>query len=186
MNRTLRTGQLRATAAVLVLAGATSACFLAGHPAAAPSGDAASLEARVNAHPADVDAALRLADVYRQAKRMDDARVLLERTTANAPGNDAAAMLLGLAYEDLGRLSDARSLYQRRAGTAGSAAMRRRFLGRMVVVQRLELIAQARDAVAREAVLAQTPPRPGTVAVFPFAFAGDDAQLRPLSRALAE
>jgi TolB-like protein len=164
-----------------------SACFLAGRPAPAPSAAGVpALEADVARRPGDAGAALRLAAAYRSAGRLDDARVLLERAAANAPRSDAVALLLGLTYEDLGRLADARTLYRRYDTAAHSSALHAQVQGRLALVERLELQQAAKRAVAREAELSAAAPQAHTVAVFPFLFAADDPQLRPLGRALAE
>jgi tetratricopeptide (TPR) repeat protein len=176
-----------AAAAICLVALGSSACFLAGHPASAPSaGEVSALEAQAAAHPADTQTALRLAAAYRAASRLDDARVLLERTVANAPRNDAAVLLLGLAYEDLGRFADARALYEKQSGAGSTGTMRKRVQGRLALVRRQEMVAAAREALARESALADAPPAPGTVAVLPFDFAAADSTLRPLGRALAD
>jgi TolB-like protein len=178
---------LRSSTLVAALPLTLSACFLAGHPASNPGAAGFSaLEAEVTNHPGDVNAALRLAAAYRSANRLNDARVLLERTAANAPRNDAVALLLGLTYEDLGRLADARALYRRYGEANRSSALHRQIEGRLAVVERLGLQQAAKQAVAREAELSASAPAPHTVAVFPFLFSGDDPQLQPLSRALAE
>ncbi|MDB4951680.1 MAG: hypothetical protein JWM27_4329, partial [Gemmatimonadetes bacterium] len=174
-----------APALAAVLAFSLSACFLAGTPAPAPS-DLRALEAQVNARPADTDAALRLAAAYRAAGRLDDARVLLERTVANAPRGEGAILLLGVTYEELGRLPDARAFYARYDSDGYPPSLRDLARGRLAVVERLELRQAAKDAVAREGALSSTPPVPRTVAVFPFVLQGGDDRLRPLSRALAE
>ena len=54
-----------------------------------------------------------------------------------------------------------------------------------LLLTRHELQFQARQAIAREATLAATPPDPNTIAVMPFRYTGADTTLRPLERGLA-
>lgn len=171
-----------ARAALPLLALLLAACASAAPPVAAP---VALLEARANAAPADADAALRLAHAYRDADRLEDARVLLERASANLPREPRLVLLLGLTYEELGRFADARRLYQRYADAPG-ARLRREVRGRLPLLARAELRAAAREALAREAELGAAPPAAATLAVFPFRVEAADSTLRPLGRALAE
>ena len=143
------------------------------------------LEARVTASPGDSEAALRLAQAYRAASRLDDARVLLERSRANSPGDSRLSRLLGLTYEDLGRFSDARGLYEAYLESP-SGSLRRQARERLALVAQGELRQGARQALAREAELSALAPSPATVAVFPFRVETRDTTLRPLGRALAE
>lgn len=159
-------------------------------PAAACTGggprDLAGLEARLQQEPGDTESALQLAAQYRAAGRLDDARVLLERTAANAPRDGRVLLLLGITYEDLGRFDDARRLYAQYQAAGGAPELSERVAGRMAVVERQELRRAATDALAREATLAAGEPSPSSVAVFPFLYSGTDPRLAPLGRALAE
>jgi tetratricopeptide (TPR) repeat protein len=159
-----------------------AACAGGAPPASAPLPE---LEARVNAAPADAGAALRLGIAYRAAERSEDARVLLERATANLPGESRLVLLLGLTYEDLGRFPEARRLYERYID-APSARLRTQARERLAVLDRAELRAAARDALARESELTRVAPSASTLAVFPFQVETRDTTLRPLGRALAE
>ncbi|HEX6589982.1 MAG TPA: CsgG/HfaB family protein, partial [Longimicrobiales bacterium] len=57
---------------------------------------------------------------------------------------------------------------------------------RIPVLRREQMLAAARNALAREAELTRQAPAPRTIAVFPFVYAGTDGSLAPLSRALAD
>jgi tetratricopeptide (TPR) repeat protein len=153
---------------------------------AAPAAEIPALEARVQDAPADVSAAVRLGAAYREAGRLDDARRVLEQAHGRAPGDDGATVYLGLTYEDQGELQRARELYEAYARSGASRQLRGELRGRLAVLERRAREADVRQTVAREAELADTPPRPNSVAVFPFRFAGEDPALRPLERALAE
>jgi tetratricopeptide (TPR) repeat protein len=167
------------------LLGAGCAPAVAG-PAGPAARDVPRLEARLARDTVDVAAMVSLAAAYRGAGRLDEALGLLERAVARRPNEPGALFMLGLTYEDIGRRADAAAVYDRAARVSRSPRIRAQARGRARVVQREEWIQQARDAVAQEAGIADTPPQPRTVAVLPFHFEGQDADLRPLGRALAE
>lgn len=168
--------------AVPLLAGCGASYTLP--PAPSPT-EIPALEARVAAMPSDAEAALQLAQAYRAARRPADARPVLERLVEQQP-TAGSAFLLGLTYEELEMWSDARRLYRAYIESGESATLRRELEARMPLLQRRELQASLRSALAREAELANTPPQPYTIAVFPFQFVGGDEQYQPLGRALAE
>lgn len=169
----------------LLLLGACAG--LAPAPAPAPTAaEVASLEGRVAADPSDAEALIALGHAYRLSGRTDDAVATLERARREAPDDGRATLLLGLSFEDQERFAEARLLYEEHLRSARSSRLSRQVRDRLVLVRRAELRAAAREAVLREAELAATPPRPRTVAVFPFVFLGGDEQLRPLTRALAD
>ena len=141
--------------------------------------------ARAEQQAPDMKTSLRIAAQHRAAKRFEDARLLLEKVVAG-PHDARAAVLLGATYEDLGRYGDARRMYRTYIDRTKEGAVRDELVKRMSLLQRKELRAQVRSAIARESELANTPPQPWTVAVFPFEFIGTDAQYAPLGRALAE
>ena len=164
----------------------TVGCASAGVPPAPTAADIANLEARLDETKVDAPLAIRLAYAYRRGERGEDARTLLERTLQQHPNDARATVLLGLVYEDLGMYAQARQLYRSYIDSGASRKLRNEFAGRLPLLQRKELQASARAAVAREVELANTPPTPWTVAVFPFEFVGGDPQYQPLGRALAE
>ena len=173
----------------LLLAGLLLAGGCAGAadpPASAPGAALPALEIRAAQAPGDVDAAVRLGDAYRRAGRLDDARQVLEAAHRLAPRDEGAALFLGLTAEDQGEMDRARQLYTEFLLAGASRRMQRELRGRLVLLERRVDEAAVRDAVAREARLAATPPRPNSVAVYPFRFAARDETLRPLERALAE
>jgi tetratricopeptide (TPR) repeat protein len=165
---------------------ATGGCAVAAPPPAGLAAGIPALEARAQRAPEDVQAAVRLGASYREAGRLDDARRVLEQAHARAPGDDGATVWLGLTYEDQGELQRARQLYEAYVRTGASRALRGELRGRLAVLERRAREADVRQALAREAELAATPPQLNSVAVFPFRFVAEDPALRPLERALAE
>lgn len=144
------------------------------------------LEARLARAEFDRETMLRLGAAYRGAQRNEDAQALLEQAIAKYPDDPSVALLLGLTYEDIGRFEDARKLYEQYLRVGQSKQLQAELRRRLPLVERQALQASVRAALAREAELASAPPQPRTVAVFPFLYAGENATLRPLSRALAE
>ena len=170
-----------------VLSLAAGACGGGGAPpTTTPAAAIPTLETRAARAPENVEAALRLGAAYREAGRLDDAARVLGAAHERAPRDERATLLLGLTYEDRGDVARARELYS----TAERAGVSRRLGGqlrdRLALLERRARQAEVRAVIAREAQLAATPPSTGTVAVFPFLFAGGDESLRPLERALAE
>ncbi|HEX6750877.1 MAG TPA: CsgG/HfaB family protein [Longimicrobium sp.] len=173
-------------AAAAALAAALAACAQPPAAGLSPAGVAA-LEARAARDPADVRATVRLGEAYRDAGRLDAARRVLEGASQRAPRDGEAALFLGLTCEDQGDAACARAQYERfLRAPGGSQALKTRVRGRLAGLERCEMHDAVRALLAREAALAQTPPQPGTVAVFPFLVTADDPALRPLDRALAE
>lgn len=164
-----------ATLTALACSGATKAG--GGSPA-----DISALEARHSTNPADN---LKLAKAYYAAGRFADARRAAQATLAAQPKNDEARIYLGLSYEGLTQFDSARALYSRMLAAQPSKGMQKQLTGRLAIVSRSEMIAAARQAIARESVLAATAPDPNTVAVMPFRYGGGDSTLKPLERGLA-
>lgn len=180
---TARLRLLFALATVFCLAACTTAGAPPGVPAAA---ELAALEARYAQDSVDTRTAIRLAQAYRAANRLEAAGTLLERVLTRAANHSDAALLLGATYEDLGRFADARTLYRSYIEKGSSARIRKELQQRLPLLQRRELEALVRATLTREAELATAAPQPFTVAVFPFQFVGVDPQFAPLGRALAE
>jgi TolB-like protein len=175
------------TTLALVLSLAAGACRTGGTPAPATAAAAIpALETRAARAPGDAETALRLGAAYRDAGRMDDAVRVLAAAHERAPRDERATLLLGLTYEDRGEVARARGLYAAAERAGASRRLRGQLRDRLALLERREREAEVRAAIAQEAQLAATPPRPGTVAVFPFLFASGDDTLRPLERALAE
>jgi TolB-like protein len=167
----------------LTLGGCAGTVAPPPHPAPAALPD---LEAEVASAPQSVLALDRLGIAYREAGRLDQARTTLERALAVDADDPAAVFFLGLTYEDLRRPADARTLYTRYIDVGTDRDLKRLLSGKLAVLERQELVVAAQTAAANEAQLANTPPQPRTIAIFPFLYSGQDPQYQPLSRALAE
>ncbi len=146
--------------------------------------DLAALEAQRAQHPDDPALQLRLAKAYYAANRFADARAALVVVLQARPGDEARAYL-GLTYEGLNQFDSARTVYTQLLAAKQGGSVKRLLNGRLVLLTRHELQYQARQAIAREATLAATPPDPNTIAVMPFRYTGADTTLRPLERGLA-
>jgi TolB-like protein len=175
----------RATA-IVVLCATAAACAGAYVPALPAPAEIPELEAAIAEQPSSVPTLVRLGVAYREAGRLDGARNALERAVTLNATDPAAVFYLGLTYEDLELPGAARQLYTRYIEIGNRDDLKRTLRARLPALERQELLLAAREAIAREAELAATPPRAGTVAVFPFAYEGADPQYRPLGRALAE
>ena len=146
--------------------------------------DLAALEAQRAQHPDDPALQLRLAKTYYAANRFADARAALVVVLRARPSDEARAYL-GLTYEGLNQFDSARTVYTQLLAAKQGGSVKRLLNGRLVLLTRHELQFQARQAIAREATLAATPPDPNTIAVMPFRYTGADTTLRPLERGLA-
>jgi tetratricopeptide (TPR) repeat protein len=186
VSRTSREVSMRQIVAVVLIAsslGCASSFKLSEAPTAA---EISALEASVARNPNDVRGSVRLAHAYVVAKRHADARPILEKVVAAHPENAEASFLLGVSYEELGEFASARKLYRSYIEKGPSKQLRAELQRRLPVLQRKELQAAARQAVANEVALANKPPQPFTVAILPFQFIGSDPQYAPLGRAMAE
>lgn len=172
-----------AVAAALCVAAA--ACAGGARPSAVQPTDIAALERQAAQTPNDPTTNLRLARAYYAANRFAEARRALAIVLAAQPANREADAYLGLIYEGLEQFDSARTVYTRLLATRQNRSVQRLLNGRLTLLTRHELQYTARQAIAREAELARTPPAPNTVAVMPFRYTGRDSSLRPLERGLA-
>jgi TolB-like protein len=159
--------------------------FRPAPPAPPTPAELATLEARALRDSTNAEAQLRLAGAYLGLERAADALPAAERALARGgPTTSRAALLAGLAHEDLGHNREAREFYERALRSPGSARIRSQLQQRLVLLQRRETQAYVRDALEKEADLANTPPRPRTVAVFPLGVPAPDSITGPLGCAL--
>lgn len=173
----------RAAAVLVPLAACSQAVRL---PPVPPATDIPELERRAALNPGDVQSAVRLGAAYWAAGRLPEALSRLTRAEALDPGNLATAFFLGVTHEDLGDYAGARRMYGAYLERGASPRLRAAVRDRLTLMARRELEAAVRDALAREAELGAEPPGANTVGLFPFLYAGVDANLAPLSRALAD
>lgn len=175
----------RRRAGLLALTAVVAACAGGAPPGAVAPADLASLEAQRAQTPDDPALNLQLARAYYAAGRYTDARGALAIVLAAQPANTQADAWLGLTYEGLEQFDSARATYTRVLAQQPGDDVERLLRGRLQLLTRKELLAAARQTIARESVLATTPPEPNTVAVMPFRYTGRDSTLRPLERGLA-
>jgi len=172
---------------IMLLAVVGCAPTVAQRPAPTPA-EITGLERAAQQNPLDVATRIQLGTAYRDAGRAQDARVVLESVTDDAPDNAAAHLMLGLTREDLEDWPGARVAYERYIALGSATNVKQTMERRLQYVQRKELeqsvLQLARDERAGRDP--SGPPEPGTVAVFPFLYQGQDSNLRPLGRALAE
>lgn len=185
--RERRAGPARVPGSVgaLLLTFVASGCASGGARVPPPE-QIPALEQRVESHPADVTAMARLGAGYQAQGRLAEAESVLQRALEVDSENADAVFFLGLVYEDQEKPGEAIDLYERYLHLGAPGGMEDRIRDRIRLLRRQELRMAVRDALAREAELATTPPEPRTVAVFPFRFVGGDESFSPLSRALAE
>src|SRR5574341_1168116 len=175
----------RPRAVFVVLAALVAGCAGGSPPGEVAPADMAALEARRALTPNDPALNLQLARGYYAAGRYADARAALAIVLAAQPVNTQAEAWLGLTYEGQEQFDSARATYTRVLASAPGRDVERLLRGRLQLLARKELLASARQTIARESVLAATPPEPNTVAVMPFRYTGRDSTLRPLERGLA-
>lgn len=147
--------------------------------------DVASLEAERQQRPNDPALLTRLGIAYYDAKDYAKSRDVLRSASVIESRSFPAAVYLALSYEELGALDSARASYTRASTLTSSSAQRNELSGRLGLLTRKELRADARLALTQEASLANTPPVENTVAVFPFRYRGANEELRPLERGLS-
>jgi len=145
-----------------------------------------TLEAQKGQRPLDANTLTRLGVAYFKAERYADARPVLDSAVAHDPSNGVAAIYLGMTAEQLGDFGTAKRAYQSYVALASNSELKRTAQQRLALVDRRQLEYQARQALASEASLSQMPPESNTVAVMPFNYGGSNADIRPLTRGLAQ
>ncbi len=159
---------------------------------AAPTADAqrdpiARLEAARSANPRNVAALRALGVAYYKANRFADARSVLDQARGLDPRDGVSALYAGLAAEGLQDYAGAKAAYNDYLRVGRSRRTRTDIQRRLVALARVEVVAAAKQAVANEATLSQTPGDRRTIAVPPFKFSGPEAETyAPLERGFAE
>ena len=155
--------------------------------ASRPAGNAITrLEARRDANPNAAKTLRALGIAYYRAGRYADAQRVLGRANELAASDGVTALYLGMAAEETGDFATARGAYESYVRHGRTSRVRSRLRGRLALLARRQLEADAKAAVAREASLAGTPGSPRTVAVLPLDFAGRDSSLAPLGAGLSD
>jgi tetratricopeptide (TPR) repeat protein len=146
----------------------------------------AKLARNATANPGSVAANRALGIWYYKANRFAEARVPLEQARHLDPKDGVSALYAGLAAEQMKDYAAAKEAYNTYLSVGKTKSVRNDIRARLVTVTRIEAQAAARDAVAREAQIAQVPGSPTTVAVLPFTIGGSDPNLLPLQVGLAD
>ena len=126
-----------------------------------------------------------LAAALAAAGRCDTAVVVTAAAQALAPADVRGPLVLGACQEQAGRFDDAIATYADFAAQHPGARRVAALRAKAQLALRSAAERTARQALAREAELAQQPPQAATVAVLPLVIAGDSS-VQPLSRGLAE
>jgi TolB-like protein len=159
---------------------------------AAPAAEAqrdpvARLEAARAANPRSVAALRALGVAYYKANRFAEARTVLDQARGLDPRDGVSALYAGLAAEGVQDFAGAKAAYNDYLRVGRSRRTRTDIQRRLVALARVEVVAAAKQAVANEATLSQTPGDRRTIAVPPFKFSGPEAETyAPLERGFAE
>ncbi|HMC19070.1 MAG TPA: CsgG/HfaB family protein [Gemmatimonadales bacterium] len=127
----------------------------------------------------------RLAAELAAAGRCDTAVVVATAAQALAPGDVRGPLVLGACQEQAGRFDDAIATYNAFAAEHPRARGVATLRAKAQLALRSAAEHTARQALAREAELANEPPQAATVAVLPLVIAGDSS-VQPLARGLAD
>jgi TolB-like protein len=145
-----------------------------------------ALESARAQNPADAATATRLGVGYFRANQLTEARAILDSLVSVDRQNGIAAIYLGMTAESQGDFTAARASYSQFTAVARSNTLKNTARQRLALVDRRELEFGARQALAQEAQLSESPPEPNTVAVMPFSYSGSNEEVRPLGRGLAQ
>lgn len=153
----------------------------------ASTGDAISrLQVRRDQQPRAAAVHRSLGIALYKADRLPEARLALGDAARLDPRDGTTALYLGLTAEKQADLAAARDAYATYLRHGRTRRVRSQLQSRLAALQRRQLEADAKSAVANEAAVGQVPGNPRVVAVMPFRFAGSDTSLRPLERGFAE
>jgi tetratricopeptide (TPR) repeat protein len=123
---------------------------------------------------------------YYKADRFAEARVPLEQARRIDPKDGVSALYAGLSAERTKDFAAAKEAYNSYLAVGRTKSVRDDIRARLVTITKAEARASAKDAIAREAQVAQVAGSPTTVAVLPFTIGGTDARLQPLQLGLAD
>ncbi len=134
----------------------------------------------------DPDALIAIGIAFYDAHAYARARDVFLAVQELEPQAFTAAVELGLSQEALGNLAAALAAYQRAAALKVSKSDRKLVEARLQALTQVRFAAEARRAIAAESALATTPPAPNSLAVLPWAYLGQNPELKPLERGLAQ
>lgn len=144
-----------------------------------------ALEQQLAAHPDDGELLLRYAAALESAGRCDSASAVAQGGMRRRPASPIGPLVVGRCAERAESYDQALNTYRAYLAAHGDHEGADAVRARELLALRARANAEARDAVAREADLAQQPGDPQTVAVLPLTIVGDSSY-RPLSRGLAQ
>lgn len=149
--------------------------------------DAPRLEREVAASPGDTNLQVQLGMAQFKAGELDRAQATLQGAIDAGNESGAAYLYLGMVQEERQDWSAARNAYNHYLTVGASAEAREEVRKRLTLIGRNLLRAQARQALAREAEIADAEDvTPRSVAVLPMAFNSDREDLEPLIYALSD
>src|SRR3989454_10596621 len=170
---------------LLLLLALVGACAPAAQPAAVAPPEIPALIAQAGRDRRNAALRFRLAAALAAARRCDTAVAVARTAQLLEPDNVRGPLVVGSCQEQGGRYDAAIATYSdfaaQHATARGVAALR----AKAQLALRASAEQTARQALAREAELAQQPPQSATVAVLPVLVSGDSTY-QPLSRGLAE
>jgi tetratricopeptide (TPR) repeat protein len=144
------------------------------------------LETQRAANPGSVAANRALGIWYYEAGRFAEARPPLEQARHLDPRDGVSAVYAGLAAEAVKDYTAAKEAYNVYLAVGKTKRVRNDVRVHLVTVTKEEARAAAKDAVAREAQVAQMTGSPTTVAVLPFTIGSADPNLQPLQVGLED
>jgi len=157
----------------------------APRPAPISPAELSDLQARVAREPDNGTVLLRYAAALRAADRCNEALPAARRGMNLEPKNALGPLVVGSCLEVDQRYDDAIATYRTYLATNPDARGAGAVRARELLALRASATVAARQAVAREAELAQQPADPQTLAVLPLRVVGD-SMYEPLSRGLAQ
>lgn len=170
---------------LVVGAAAVSVVGCVTPPAEVSPSEIPELEARLADDPENGEVMLRYSAALFAVGRCDTATAVARRGVPLEPGSALGPLIIGQCLEQEEQYAEAITVYRRfidaKPEARGVASVR----ARETIARRHRATRLARQALAREAELADQPAGSQSVAVLPLAIAGDSIY-QPLSRGLAE
>jgi TolB-like protein len=145
-----------------------------------------ALEAARARRPGDPGTLTRLGVAYYASHRLVEARDALGGAVLHGERHGTAALYLGMASEALADFTTARLAYTFGVAVARDRDVREQADRRLALVRRNELEFNARQTLAREALLSPLPAESNAVVVMPFSYSGTDPGMRLLAHAFAQ
>ena len=148
--------------------------------------DIPAIRAELDTRPDDLELRTRLGIALNRAGDHAEAVDVLTAVIEEGVGSGAAFLYLGLSQEALENWTGAREAYARYIEVGRFDPLKDELRGRLAMIVREELRAQARESLAQEAQISAQPPTPRSVAVFPMAYVSGPPELEPLQVAMAD